>query len=102
MRFNYHADTDSLYINVSERTSADSLEIVDGVVLDFDSDGVMTGIEMEDVESAAKPAKFEEALRNAAEEDLTADEQRILSQAFDQVLAGRHLRPDAVAKAQTE
>lgn len=32
MRLNYHADTDSLYIDLSERRSAESREVSEGVV----------------------------------------------------------------------
>lgn len=39
MRLNYHPDTDSLYIDLSEKPSVDSLEISEGVVLDYDAAG---------------------------------------------------------------
>lgn len=39
MRFNYYSDTDSLYIDLSERKSVDSKEITPGIVLDFDAKG---------------------------------------------------------------
>jgi hypothetical protein len=37
MKLNYHPDTDSLYIDLSEETSIESREISDGVVLDYDA-----------------------------------------------------------------
>lgn len=47
MKFHYYPDTDSLYIDLSERTSADSQEIAPGVVLDFDADGYLVGIDID-------------------------------------------------------
>jgi uncharacterized protein YuzE len=47
MKFNYYQDTDSLYIDLSEKTSVDSQEISPGVVLDFDADGHLVGIDID-------------------------------------------------------
>jgi uncharacterized protein YuzE len=47
MRLNYYADTDSLYIDLSERPSAESREISEGVVLDYDSEGNLVGIDID-------------------------------------------------------
>jgi len=47
MKLNYHADTDSLYIDLSERTSVESREISDGVVLDDAADGNLVGIDID-------------------------------------------------------
>jgi len=46
MTLHYHADTDSLYIALSPKPSADS-EVVEGVVLDFDADGRLVGIDID-------------------------------------------------------
>ncbi len=35
MRINYHPETDSLYIDLSEATSVESREVSEGVVLDW-------------------------------------------------------------------
>ncbi len=51
MKFHYYADTDSLYIELSEQVSADSHEAAPGVVLDFDKDGALVGI---DIDHASK------------------------------------------------
>ncbi len=53
MRINYDAATDSLYIHLTERPSADSDEVADGVVLDYDAQGALVGI---DVQHASKKA----------------------------------------------
>ena len=47
MKVNYFPDTDSLYIDLSERPSAESREISDGVVLDYDHDGNLVGIDID-------------------------------------------------------
>ena len=47
MKLDYFADTDSLYIDLADRPSVDSREISDGVVLDYDIDGKLVGIDIE-------------------------------------------------------
>lgn len=47
MKLKYHPDTDSLYIDLSERPSAESREISEGVVLDYDTDGKLVGIDID-------------------------------------------------------
>ena len=47
MKLNYHPDTDSLYIALSPNPSADSNEVAEGVVLDFDADGKLVGIDID-------------------------------------------------------
>jgi uncharacterized protein YuzE len=51
MKFFYYPETDSLYIDLSERTSVDSREVAPGVVLDFDAEGNLVGI---DIDHASK------------------------------------------------
>ena len=47
MKLNYHPDTDSLYIDLSEQTSVESREISEGVVLDYDASGNLVGIDID-------------------------------------------------------
>jgi len=47
MKFHYYAETDSLYIDLSEKTSIDSQEVAPGIVLDFDSEGHLVGIDID-------------------------------------------------------
>lgn len=47
MKLNYFPETDSLYIDLSEKPSAESREISDGVVLDYDSKGNLVGIDID-------------------------------------------------------
>ena len=48
MKFHYYSDTDSLYIDLADRTSTDSLEVSPGVVIDLDSEQRIVGIDIED------------------------------------------------------
>ncbi|NCP02002.1 MAG: DUF2283 domain-containing protein [Deltaproteobacteria bacterium] len=47
MKLNYHPETDSLYIDLSERSSAESREISEGVVFDYDAEGKLIGIDID-------------------------------------------------------
>ena len=47
MRINYYPDTDSLYIDLSSKPSADSREVSDGIVLDYDAVGNLVGIDID-------------------------------------------------------
>ena len=51
MKLNYYPDTDSLYIDLVDRASAESREVSEGVVLDYDVDGNLVGI---DIDNAGK------------------------------------------------
>lgn len=47
MKLNYYPETDSLYIDLSDKSSADSREAAPGVVLDFDAEGNLVGIDID-------------------------------------------------------
>lgn len=47
MKLNYYADTDSLYIDLSEQPSTESVEVSEGVVLDYDANGNLVGIDID-------------------------------------------------------
>ncbi len=47
MKLHYYPDTDSLYIDLNAKPSADSREIAEGLVVDFDSDGRVVGIDIQ-------------------------------------------------------
>lgn len=47
MKFHYYQGTDSLYIELADRVSADSQEVAPGVVLDFDAEGQIVGIDID-------------------------------------------------------
>jgi uncharacterized protein YuzE len=47
MKLNYFPDTDSLYIDLSQRPSVESREVSEGVVLDYDDQGNLAGIDID-------------------------------------------------------
>ncbi|MGI8966506.1 MAG: DUF2283 domain-containing protein [Limisphaerales bacterium] len=51
MKLNYYPETDSLYIDFSSHPSAESREVSEGVVLDYDEKGNIVGI---DIDHASK------------------------------------------------
>lgn len=58
MRLSYHSETESLYIGVADGVSAECVEICDGVVLDYDSNGVLVGIDIDQVSSLPQVLKI--------------------------------------------
>lgn len=57
MMLNYYSDTDSLYINLSSKSSVESREISPGIILDYDEEGNLVGI---DIDNASKKLDFKE------------------------------------------
>ncbi|MBI5410051.1 MAG: DUF2283 domain-containing protein [Nitrospirae bacterium] len=49
MKIEYSKEADALYVYFKEEFVANSKEIEDGVVIDFDKDGQLIGIEVLDV-----------------------------------------------------
>lgn len=47
MKLNYYRETDSLYIDLSSKPSAESREISKGIVLDYDAEGNLVGIDID-------------------------------------------------------
>lgn len=47
MKMKYYKDTDSLYIDLSEKTSAESLEVAPGIVIDLDENENIVGIDID-------------------------------------------------------
>jgi len=47
MKLNYYPETDSLYIDLSSKPSKESVEISEGIVLDYDDEGHITGIDID-------------------------------------------------------
>jgi len=58
MRLSYHPDTDSLYIDLSERPSTESHEIAEGVVLDYDEEGRLVGIDIDNARNKVDLAQL--------------------------------------------
>ena len=59
MKLNYYPDTDSLYIDLSDKTSAESREVSEGVVLDYDDQGNLVGI---DIDNASRKLDLTEVV----------------------------------------
>lgn len=57
MKLNYYKETDSLYIDLSSKPSVETKEISDGVALDYDADGNLVGI---DIDNASKKVDLKE------------------------------------------
>jgi uncharacterized protein YuzE len=56
MKLNYYPDTDSLYIDLSGQTSVESREISEGVILDYDAEGNLVGI---DIDNASEKVELQ-------------------------------------------
>ena len=61
MKLNYYAESDSLYIDLSEQPSVESREISEGVVLDYDAKGNLVGI---DIDNASKKVQLKQLILN--------------------------------------
>lgn len=59
MKFHYYPETDSLYIDLVDRPSVDSQEVKPGVVLDFDADGNLVGIDIDHASKVANLSQLE-------------------------------------------
>lgn len=57
MNLDYFPDTDSLYIDLSSRPSVDSVEVPEGIVLDYDDIGRLVGIDIDEASRKAGPSK---------------------------------------------
>ena len=47
MKFHYYPETDSLYIELSERAGTEAKVVAPGVVLDFDENHSLVGIDID-------------------------------------------------------
>ena len=47
MKVSCYKDTDSLYIDLSEKPSKESLEVAPGIILDFDENNNIVGIDID-------------------------------------------------------
>ena len=61
MKLNYYPETDSLYIDLSSKPSKESIEVSEGIVIDYDKDGHITGI---DVDNASHKIDLNEIILN--------------------------------------
>jgi len=59
MRLKYYRDTDSLYIDLSSKPSAESREISEGVMLEYDAAKNLVGI---DIDNASRKIDLKEVI----------------------------------------
>jgi len=59
MKFHYYPETDSLYIDLVDRPGVDSQEVKPGVVLDFDAEGNLVGIDIDRASKVVNLSKLE-------------------------------------------
>jgi uncharacterized protein YuzE len=58
MKISYYPDTDSLYIDLSEQPSIESREVSEGVVLDYDAQGRLVGIDIDNASTKVELKKL--------------------------------------------
>jgi uncharacterized protein YuzE len=60
MKFHYYAETDSLYIDLSsQKFGSDSRAVAPGVVLEFDAEGNVVGIDIDRASQIVELSKIE-------------------------------------------
>lgn len=68
MKIEYFPETNSLYIELTDRTGADTREIEDGIVLDIDENGHAVGLDIDQASkhstSADSPSPSNNSLRH--------------------------------------
>jgi uncharacterized protein YuzE len=69
MKLNYYPETDSLYIDLSEKTSVETKEISEGILLDYDAEGNLVGI---DIDNASTKVELKELSLSKLPADITA------------------------------
>lgn len=59
MKFHYYPETDSLYIELLDNAGADSQEAAAGIVLDFDTQGSLVGIDIDHASKVTNLSRLE-------------------------------------------
>ena len=72
MKITYYAETDSLYIDLSEHPGTESVEISEGVVVDYDSEGNLVGIDIDNASKKVELKKFTISRLPAMEQTIEA------------------------------
>jgi uncharacterized protein YuzE len=58
MKLKYYPDTDSLYIDLSDKPSTESRELSEGIVLDYDAKGKLVGIDIDNTKNKVNLTKL--------------------------------------------
>jgi uncharacterized protein YuzE len=61
VRISYYPETDSLYIDLSVKESSESREVSPGVVIDYDSENNLVGI---DIDNASRKLDLKKIILN--------------------------------------
>ena len=72
MKISYYPDTDSLYIDLSEQPSIESREVSEGVVLDYDAQGRLVGIDIDNASNKGELKKLTLSKLPASEQIIAA------------------------------
>lgn len=67
MKLAYYSDTDSLYIDLLEQPSVESREVSEGVVLDYDAEGRLVGI---DIDNASRKVHLQRLILTGMQGDV--------------------------------
>jgi uncharacterized protein YuzE len=59
VKLHYYPETDSLYIDLAHRPGVESREVAPGVVLDFDSEDRLVGIDIDHASKVVDLGKIE-------------------------------------------
>ena len=59
MKLRYYPETDSLYIDLCERAGVDCREVSHGAVLDFDGEGRVVGIDIDNASRVVDLSRLE-------------------------------------------
>lgn len=62
MNISYYPETDSLYIDLNARPSVESVEVSEGVVIDYDAQGAIVGI---DIDNASRKLNLDAVTCNS-------------------------------------
>ena len=89
MKLNYFPDTDSLYIDLSHKQSTESQEVSEGVVLDYDAEGNLVGI---DIDHASQKLNLRELVSNHAADERDLRPEPRGGNRLIRTLAARHSR----------
>lgn len=59
MKFHYYQDTDSLYIELTDKPGVDTREVTPGVVMDLDGEGKLVGIDIDHASNLVNLSQLE-------------------------------------------
>lgn len=59
MKFHYYPETDSLYVDLSEKPSVESVELSRGIVVDYDEEGNVVGFDIDHASKLVELSKIE-------------------------------------------